>query len=119
MVPSLIHQAWHHHMVLARHIEPELGEKQSLSPELSGCIWDPTWAPKGRQRLETTWVPGPFGTNQVVLPVARRIWKRKDPRGFKCTSIRELGPAIASIVWIWGPNSLIVVYMDPLGMSSS
>ena len=32
------------------------------------------------------------------------------------TTIRELGPIIPSIVWYSGPNSLIVVYMDPLGL---
>ena len=27
----------------------------------------------------------------------------------------ELGPNRPSLLWFWGPNSIIVVYMDPLG----
>ena len=49
-----------------------------------------------------------------------RLQKAKDfhsylPRGSTYTTIRELGPIIPSMVWYLGPDSLIVVYMDPLG----
>ena len=27
----------------------------------------------------------------------------------------ELGPKRPSLLWFWGPNSILVVYMDPLG----
>ena len=27
----------------------------------------------------------------------------------------ELGPKRPSLLWYWGPNSIVVVYMDPLG----
>ena len=27
----------------------------------------------------------------------------------------ELGPKRPSPLWFWGPNSILVVYMDPLG----
>ena len=27
----------------------------------------------------------------------------------------ELSPKRPSLVWFWGPNSIMVVYMDPLG----
>ena len=38
-------------------------------------------------------------------------------RGVKSiyTTIMELGLTRPSPVWFWGPNSMIVVYMDPLG----
>ena len=28
----------------------------------------------------------------------------------------EAGPRRPSPIWFWGPNSIIVVYMDPLGI---
>ena len=31
------------------------------------------------------------------------------------TIIMELGPKRPSPLWFWGPNSIIAVYMDPLG----
>ena len=34
------------------------------------------------------------------------------------TAIVELGPKRPSPLWFWGPNSIIVVYMDPLGIES-
>ena len=37
------------------------------------------------------------------------------PRRSTYTTIRELGAMIPSVAWYVGPNSLIVVYMDPLG----
>ena len=37
----------------------------------------------------------------------------RSPRGSTYTTIRELGPIIPSMVLFLGPNSLIVVYMDP------
>ena len=36
------------------------------------------------------------------------------PRGSIYTTIMELGPKKPSPLWFWGPNSIIVVYMDPL-----
>ena len=39
-----------------------------------------------------------------------------NPRGSTHTTIRELGPIIPSRVWYLWPNSLILVYMDPLGI---
>ena len=39
----------------------------------------------------------------------------KIPRGSIYTTIMELGPKRPSPLWFWGPNSRIVVYMDPLG----
>ena len=36
-------------------------------------------------------------------------------KGSTSTAIRELGPMIPSVVGTLGPDSLIVVYMDPLG----
>ena len=43
-----------------------------------------------------------------------RAYERK-PRGSIYTTIMELGPKRPSLSWLWGPNSIIVVYMDPLG----
>ena len=37
------------------------------------------------------------------------------PRGSIDTTIVKLGPRRPSLLWFWGPNSIIVVYMDPLG----
>ena len=34
------------------------------------------------------------------------------PRGSIYTTIMELGPKRPSPLWFWGPNSIIVVYMD-------
>ena len=34
------------------------------------------------------------------------------------TTIMALGPKRPSPLWFWGPNSIIVVYMDPLGKGS-
>ena len=41
-----------------------------------------------------------------------------DPRGSMYTTIMELGPKRPSLLWFWGPNSKIVVFMDPLGIMS-
>ena len=38
------------------------------------------------------------------------------PRGSIYTTIMELGPERPSPLWFWGPNSIIVMYMDPLGL---
>ena len=38
-----------------------------------------------------------------------------EPRGSIYTTIMELGPKRPSPLWFWGPNSILVVYMDPLG----
>ena len=37
------------------------------------------------------------------------------PRGSIYSTIMELGPERPSILWLWGPNSIMVVYMEPLG----
>ena len=37
------------------------------------------------------------------------------PRGSIHTTIMELGPKRPSLLWFWDPNSIIGVYMDPLG----
>ena len=37
------------------------------------------------------------------------------PRGSIYTTIMESGPKRPSPLWFWGPNSIMVVYMDPLG----
>ena len=37
-----------------------------------------------------------------------------NPRGSIYTM--EISPKRPSPLWLWGPNSIIVVYMDPLGM---
>ena len=36
------------------------------------------------------------------------------PRGSIYTTTMELSPKRPSPLWSWGPNSIIVVYMDPL-----
>ena len=38
-----------------------------------------------------------------------------EPRGYIYTTIVELGPKRPSPLWVWKPNSIIVVYMDPVG----
>ena len=38
------------------------------------------------------------------------------PRGSIYPTIMELGPKRPSLLWLWGPNSIMVVYMDPLGI---
>ena len=38
------------------------------------------------------------------------------PRGSIYTTIMELGPKRPSLLWFWDPNSIIGVYMDPLGL---
>ena len=35
------------------------------------------------------------------------------PRGSICTTIMELGPKRPFMIWFLGPNSIIVVCMDP------
>ena len=40
------------------------------------------------------------------------------PEGPTYTTIMELGPKRPSQLWFLGPNSIIVVYMDPLGLWS-
>ena len=40
-----------------------------------------------------------------------------EPRGSIYTTIMELVPKRPSPLWFWGPNSIMVVYMDPLGKS--
>ena len=40
------------------------------------------------------------------------------PRGSIYTTIMELGPKRPSPSWLWGLNSIIVVYMDPLGCTT-
>ena len=37
------------------------------------------------------------------------------PRGSIYTTTMQLGPKRPSPLWFWGPNSIIVRYMDPLG----
>ena len=37
------------------------------------------------------------------------------PRGSMYTTSMELGPKRPSLLWFWDPNSIIGVYMDPLG----
>ena len=37
------------------------------------------------------------------------------PRGSIYTTIMEFGTERPSLLWFWGPNSTMVVYMDPLG----
>ena len=37
------------------------------------------------------------------------------PRGSIYTAIMELGPGRPFPLWFWGPSSIIVVFMDPLG----
>ena len=39
-------------------------------------------------------------------------------RGSIYTTIMELAPKRPSPLWFWGPNSIIIVYMDPLGSFS-
>ena len=41
------------------------------------------------------------------------------PRGSRYTTIVELGPKRPSLLWFWDPNSIIGVFMDPLGYISS
>ena len=40
----------------------------------------------------------------------------KYPRGSVCTTIMESGPKRPSPLWFWRPKSIIVAYMDPLGI---
>ena len=51
---------------------------------------------------------------RCALGVRGRLGIKK-PRGSIYTTIMELGPIRPSPLWFWGPNSIIVVYMDPLG----
>ena len=44
--------------------------------------------------------------------------KRSLPRGSIYTTIMELSPKRPSPSWFLGPNSTIVVYMDPLGYAA-
>ena len=41
-----------------------------------------------------------------------------NPRGSTYTTIRELGPKIPYYRRNYGPNPLMVIYVDPLGMGS-
>ena len=58
----------------------------------------------------------PFFRSRLLGPEGRR---RLDdlPRGSIYTTIMELGPKRPSPLWFWGPNPIIVVYVDPLGWS--
>ena len=49
---------------------------------------------------------------------AARLKIENNPRGSICTTIMELGPKRPSLLWLWDPNSIIGVYMDPLGIAS-
>ena len=40
------------------------------------------------------------------------------PRGSIYTTIMELGPKRPSLLWFWDPNSIIGVFMDPLGIGA-
>ena len=40
-------------------------------------------------------------------------------RGSIYTTIMDLGPKRPSLLWFWGPNSIIVVYVDPFGSAKS
>ena len=44
--------------------------------------------------------------------------RRSYPKGPDYTTIVELGPKRPSLLWFWGPNSITVVYMDPLGQGA-
>ena len=41
----------------------------------------------------------------------------RNPRGSIYTTSMELGPKRPFLSWLWGSNSIMVVYMDPLGIS--
>ena len=38
-----------------------------------------------------------------------------DPEGPHILPLWKIGPKRPSLLWLWGPNSIMVVYMDPLG----
>ena len=47
--------------------------------------------------------------------LATRIYNHMFPRGSIYTTIKKLGPKRPSPLWLWGPNTIMVVYVDPLG----
>ena len=49
----------------------------------------------------------------------RAGWLHLIPRGSIYTTIMELGPKRPFLLWFWGPNSIMVVYVDPLGSFTS
>ena len=57
------------------------------------------------------WQPWPAETQQTRRCGAAGML----PRGSIYTTILELAPKRPSPLWFWGSNSIIVVYMDPLG----
>ena len=50
------------------------------------------------------------------MMAASKVWKAANPRGSIYTTIMELGPQNHNGDGLLGPNSIMVVYMDPLGM---
>ena len=60
--------------------------------------------------------PDPYTTLHVTLNLlAQNRFLTPKPRGSIYTTIMELAPKRPSPLWFWGPNSIIGVYMDPLG----
>ena len=55
------------------------------------------------------------GVCELSITLAVDTYSSKFPRGSIYTTIMELGPKRPSPSWFRGPNSIIVVYMDPLG----
>ena len=53
-----------------------------------------------------------LGSKPVLLQ------RTRNPRGSTYTTIVELGPKRPSLLWFRGPNSIMVVYVDPLGVQS-
>ena len=55
----------------------------------------------------------------LLLELARKlVSKTCFLMGSMYTTIMELGPKRASLVWSWGPDSIMAVHMDLLGSST-
>ena len=68
----------------------------------------PSCLPKPHSELQN---PGPTSAQSVAFQFNL-------PRGSMYTTIMELGPQNHNGDGLLGPNSIIVVYMDPLGLTS-
>ena len=73
----------------------------------------PTEGPGRRNTRQTGPVPA-LALPPPVLTLSSSLEPLgSNSRGSICTTIMELGPKRPFILWFWGPNSIMVVYMDP------
>ena len=76
-----------------------------------GCGWDIDIGPNGSEFTQEQ-----YYESLRLLDVALKQLpnpERPSIHIYIYTTIMELGPKRPFILWFWGPNTIIVVYMDP------